>query len=173
MLVTLYKIGEVHFRLLGTNGFHAKTKNESFTVAGSRCRQNLKNENFTSSFGRLRQNLHQKACCTCSTIIFPHSTNQIIHLWRCRSRCCRHFLNSLFFNSRETCDSFKFSDVYEMQEILLRFTVCPKDGSFSACKLSVIFFVISWRCLRWPPPAIRNLKPGGGGCFHVFLKAQC
>ena len=51
-----------------------------------------KNENFTSSFGRLRQKLHQKACCTCSTIIFSHSGNQIIHLWRCRSRCCRHFL---------------------------------------------------------------------------------
>ena len=28
MLVTLYKIGEVHFRLLGANGFHAKAKNE-------------------------------------------------------------------------------------------------------------------------------------------------
>ena len=26
--------------------------------------------------------LHQKACRTCSTIIFLHSTNQIIDLWR-------------------------------------------------------------------------------------------
>ena len=26
MLVTLYKIGELHFRLLGTNGFHVKGK---------------------------------------------------------------------------------------------------------------------------------------------------
>ena len=50
-------------------------------------------ENSTSSFGRLRQKLHQKACRTCSTIIFPHSTNQIIDLWRCR--CRRHFLNSI------------------------------------------------------------------------------
>ena len=41
MLITLYKIGEVHFRLLGTNGFHAKAKNERFTAAGSRCCQNL------------------------------------------------------------------------------------------------------------------------------------
>jgi len=40
----MYKIGEVHFRLLGTNGFHAKAKNERFTAAGSRCRH-LKNEN--------------------------------------------------------------------------------------------------------------------------------
>ena len=30
-------------------------------------------------------------CGTCSTIIFPHSTDHIIDLWRCRSR----FLNSL------------------------------------------------------------------------------
>ena len=29
-LVTLYKIGEVHFRLLGTNGFHVKPENERF-----------------------------------------------------------------------------------------------------------------------------------------------
>ena len=37
---------------------------------------------------------HQKACRTCSTIIFHHPTNQIIDLWRIRCRCCRHFLNS-------------------------------------------------------------------------------
>ena len=30
--------------------------------------------------------LHQKACRTCSTIIFLISTNQIIDLWSCRSR---------------------------------------------------------------------------------------
>ena len=29
-------------------------------------------------------------CRTCSTIIFPHSTNQILNLWRWRCRCrCR------------------------------------------------------------------------------------
>ena len=51
MLVTLYKIGEAHFRLLGTNGFRVKAKNERFTAASSRCRQNLKYETFTSLFG--------------------------------------------------------------------------------------------------------------------------
>ena len=56
MLVTLYKIGGVHFCLLGTNGFHVNAKNERFTAASSRC-QNLKYENFMSSFGRLRQNI--------------------------------------------------------------------------------------------------------------------
>ena len=62
MLVTLYKIVEVHFRLLGTDGFHVKSKNERFTAAASsRCRQILKYENFTWSFGRLRQNIAPKS----------------------------------------------------------------------------------------------------------------
>ena len=37
----------------------------------------------------------QKACRTCSTIVFLHSTNQIIDLWRCRWRCRRQILNFL------------------------------------------------------------------------------
>ena len=41
--------------------FHVKAKNERFTAARSRCRQNLKYENFTSSFGRLRQNIASKS----------------------------------------------------------------------------------------------------------------
>ena len=60
MLITLRKIGGVHFRWLGTNGFHVKANNERFTDVNSRCRQNLKYENFTSSFGRLRQKLAPK-----------------------------------------------------------------------------------------------------------------
>ena len=84
MLIPLYKIGEVHFRLLGTNGFHVKAKNERFTAASSRCRQNLKQENFTSSFCRLRQNITAKSVAHVQHDIFLHSTNQIIDLWRCR-----------------------------------------------------------------------------------------
>ena len=61
VFITLYRIGEVHFRLLGTNGFHVKAKSERFTAASSRCRHNLKYENFTSSFGRLRQNIAPKS----------------------------------------------------------------------------------------------------------------
>ena len=60
MLVTLYKIGEAHFRLLGTNGFRVKAKNERFTAASSRCRQNLKYETLTSLFGRLKAWLNYK-----------------------------------------------------------------------------------------------------------------
>ena len=70
MLVTLYKIGDVHFRLLGTNGFHVKARNEKFTAVGSFCRQNLKHENFTSSFGRLRQKIAPK--------IVPHDYISLI-----------------------------------------------------------------------------------------------
>ena len=61
MLVTLYKIGKVHFRSLGANGFHVKAKNERFSAASSRCRQNLKYENFTSLFDRLRQKIVSKS----------------------------------------------------------------------------------------------------------------
>ena len=61
MLVTLYEIGEVYFRLLRTNGFHVKPENERFTVTGSRCRRDLKYENLASSFGRLRQKIAPKS----------------------------------------------------------------------------------------------------------------
>ena len=60
-MVTLYKICEVHFCLVDTNGIHVKAENERFTAAGLRCRQNLKHENFTSSFGRLRQKFAPKS----------------------------------------------------------------------------------------------------------------
>ena len=54
MLDKLYKVGEMQFRLLGTNGFHKKAKKERFSAASLRCRLNLKYENFTSLFDRLR-----------------------------------------------------------------------------------------------------------------------
>ena len=70
MLITLYKIRELHFRLLGTKGFHVKAKRERFTAASSSCRQNLKYENFTSSFGRLRQNIRSDEGLTLETSAF-------------------------------------------------------------------------------------------------------
>ena len=79
MLITLYKIGELHFRLLGTNGFHVKAKNERFTAATSRCCQNHKYENFTSSFGRLRQNIAPKSVPHVQHAIFFPSFNQWNH----------------------------------------------------------------------------------------------
>ena len=75
MLITLYTMGGVQIRLLGTNGFHVKAKNERSTAASFRCRQNLKYEN--RRMADYVKTLHQKACRTCSTIILLHSTNQI------------------------------------------------------------------------------------------------
>ena len=59
--VTLIKITDVQSRLLSTNGFRSKEKNERFTAARSRYCQNLNNEHFTSSFGRLRQIIAPKS----------------------------------------------------------------------------------------------------------------
>ena len=52
------------------HGFHARAKNERFTAAGLRCHQNLKYEHVTLLFGHYIKKLQQKACCTCTTIIF-------------------------------------------------------------------------------------------------------
>ena len=57
----IVQIGEVHFRLLGTNSYYVKAKNKRFNVASSRCRHNLKYENFTSFFGRLRKKFALKS----------------------------------------------------------------------------------------------------------------
>ena len=61
----------MHFRLLGTNGFHVKANNERFTGPGSRCRQNLKYENLRRHLVDYIKEFHQKAWRTCSTNIFP------------------------------------------------------------------------------------------------------
>ena len=62
MLVTLQKIGNVRFRFLGTNGFHVNGKNERFTAADSRCRQNLKNEiSLCHLADCVKKEMHQRA----------------------------------------------------------------------------------------------------------------
>ena len=59
-LVNLCKIGEVHFRrLFGTNGFHAKAKNERFSAAGWRCLQtSLRYENSLRHLADYAKKLH-------------------------------------------------------------------------------------------------------------------
>ena len=58
--------------------FHVKVKNERFTAAGSRCRQNLKHKSLTTSFGRLRQKIAPKSVPHVQQyyLLIPHSTNQ-------------------------------------------------------------------------------------------------
>ena len=80
MLVTWYEIEEVHICLLATNVFHVTAENERFTAKGSRYRQNLKFEISRRHLADYVKTLHQKACRTCSTIIFYHSTNGVIDL---------------------------------------------------------------------------------------------
>ena len=55
------------------------------------CRQNPQYKISRRYLVDIVKKLVQKACCTCSMLIFPNSTNQFIDLWRCRSRCRRHF----------------------------------------------------------------------------------
>ena len=92
MFVTLYKTGEVHFCLFGTNGFHVKIKNLSLWAC-----VDVRTSNMKISGPALADyvKLHQKAC---RTIIFPNSINQIIDFWCCRGLCRCHFLNFLITN---------------------------------------------------------------------------
>ena len=59
-----------------------------------------------SKFGELKPlEFYLSAWRTCSTIIFPHSTNQIVHFWRRRCCCRRAFLSSLLCFHARTCVS--------------------------------------------------------------------
>ena len=100
MSVNLYKIGEVRYRLLGTNAFHVKAKNEGFTAAGRVVVRTSKMKISRRHLADYVKKLHQKRAARAARLFFPHSTNQIIHLWRCRCRRCRHFLNSLISRIR-------------------------------------------------------------------------
>ena len=88
-------MGEVSYYLSDTCGFYVKADNDRFTSCGE-----LGVQNFTLSFGRPRQGrqvqhtFNLKACRTCSTIIFLHSNNHIIDLWRCHL----HFVNSFSYS---------------------------------------------------------------------------
>ena len=66
------------------------------------CRQNLQYKISRRHLVDIVKRLQQKACCTCSMIIFKNSTNQIIDLWRCRSRCRRISLTPYWWTKTET-----------------------------------------------------------------------
>ena len=81
MLFTLYKIGEVYFCWLSTNDCHIKAKNERLLL---RARVVVKTSNTKNLCLRLAdyvKKLYRRACRTYSTIIFHHSTNQIIDFY--------------------------------------------------------------------------------------------
>ena len=70
MILTLLKIGEVHFDLLGTNAFHVKAKNGRFTAVGSHCCQNLNYENFLLLFGPLSQKIASRSMLHAARLFF-------------------------------------------------------------------------------------------------------
>ena len=76
-----------------------KGRERNFSAVCSACRESLKFQIFT--VWRITSNNCPKWACrtrrTRRTIIFPHSTNQIIVLWRCP--CRRRFLNSVIMMS--------------------------------------------------------------------------
>ena len=88
------------------------------------------------------EKVHEKACCTRSTIIFLRSTNHIIDLWRCRCRCCRHFLNSLSFSSS--------TDAFQSIQALLQFKNREKQSSQLAYAELILKHRVSWWRYRIP-----------------------
>ena len=59
--------------------------------------------------------LCSSACRTCSTLIFYHSTNQILNLWRRYSLCCRGCYSFLITTSMVTKTSRIYTFNYEKQ----------------------------------------------------------
>ena len=82
---------------------------------------------------------HQKACRTCSKIIFSHSTNQIIDLLRCRCCCPRRFLNPRMTTAAVATLSFALFGTW-------------KNSNRSESKMSISCLKVNW--VKW----IRNLE---------------
>ena len=71
-------------------------KGREWKIYCSHRRQSLKSMNISRRLlADYVNKLHQKACRTCSTIIFPHLTNQVIDLLRCRFNSRRRLFQPL------------------------------------------------------------------------------
>lgn len=114
---------EVLFKGDAMKSFHAKTDNERFTAAISRCGQNR--TSIWISRGRLVEYsniLHQTACRTCCTTVFPHSTNHIIDLWRCfchLKHCVTSYMHWLCVASRTSLAYFPLVIRSRRRQVLL------------------------------------------------------
>ena len=78
-LVTSIKMGGV-LSLHSHEWCHVNEENAIFSAVDPRSRQNLKFENLCGPLLENVKEMYLSACCTCSTIMFPHSTNDIIDL---------------------------------------------------------------------------------------------
>ena len=76
----------------GRSTVEVNIENERLLIVFSRCRKNLKFWNWADYI----KELYLSASCTCSTIIYSHSTNQIIVYWCCRSSCGCPYWSSLY-----------------------------------------------------------------------------
>ena len=130
--------------------------------------------------------MHQKACRTCSTIIFLHSTNQIIDLRRCRWRCRRQILNSLLIAPRlpiprynannmkrftNSCDSY-FEVMFQLALPWWSSLIYPrKQTAHQVWQLSAHAQNPKTQHLRWrrrkEPHPSRNRLVGQRGWHHT------
>ena len=98
-------------------------RHETFTAVGSTCVRTSKMKISRRLVGYVKK-LQQKVCCTCNKIFSPHPTNQIIDLWRCRGRCCRHFLNFLIQVITHRRLDEKVCEMYKNEKCPVQTTVC-------------------------------------------------
>ena len=98
--------------MIGTNGFQIRGKEWKIYC----CGLGLSSEPQKSRYNYVK-NFHQKACHSCGTIIFPHSTNHIIDLCCDLCCCCRRFLNSLKpFQSHLRLINLRVAGKFNLQE---------------------------------------------------------
>ena len=134
ILVTLYKIGKMSFHCFnGMNSFYA----------GSHYYPNLKYEDFRASFAIFILKFHWKASGTCSSIIFPHSTKQIIDLWCCHCCCRCHLLNSQFNLLWQCCVNLSLLQThFESKGVFVALCETCLNDAFCA-DLKIVFFVFN------------------------------
>ena len=108
MLVTFHKTGEVFSHLLGTNGFHAKAKNERFTAAGTRWRQNK----FKSCSGSLAGEFASVA----QNLTSPRFVCSILKWHYCCCCCFRVHRAQCYCLSRHVIDLFSLYGLFPISD---------------------------------------------------------
>ena len=83
--------------------------------------------------------LHQQACRTCSTIIFLHSTNQIIDLWRCLWHCRLQIWSTLLTKWRGLCVTHDIHGILRSPRKVKHFIYEDSGGIFSS-------FILKYNC---------------------------
>lgn len=95
-MITLCEIGEVLFPLLDTNVFPCKVRDINIYCCGHAFSSESQIWKFHIVFWRTTSENCTNERAALAGWQFPHPTNQIIDLWRCRRRYRRQILNSLF-----------------------------------------------------------------------------